>query len=388
MSLDQYIHERLGQLEKADLRRTLLSLEGPTGPYAVMGGRKFVNLCSNDYLALAGDPRLIKAAGACAEKWGAGAGASRLVTGNLACHEELEEEIASFLGYEAALCFGSGYHANTGLIPALAGESDLLFSDELNHASIIDGCRLSKARRLTFRHRDMDNLENLLKKHRRGARHAIVLTESVFSMDGNAPDFAALAALCGKYDAALIVDEAHALGVVGDGRGMIAANGLQDRACAVVGTFGKAFGAFGAFVACSKNMRELLINTARSAIFSTALPPPVVGAALEAVRIIKAEGADLTRRLAANARALVDAARTAGFDVPDPAGAIVPVVIGGEKETLRVAQDLYERGVLARGIRPPTVPKGSSRLRLTACAGHTSADIQIISDAFGQLKNA
>ncbi len=388
MSLDQNIYERLGQLEKADLRRTLLSLEGPTGPYAVIGGRKFVNLCSNDYLALAGDPRLIKAAGACAEKWGAGAGASRLVTGNLVCHEELEEEIASFLGYEAALCFGSGYHANTGLIPALAGEGDLLLSDELNHASIIDGCRLSKARRLTFRHRDMDDLENLFKKHRRGARHAIVLTESVFSMDGDAPDFAALSGICEKYDATLIVDEAHALGVVGDGRGMIAASNLQNRVAAVVGTFGKAFGAFGAFVACSKNMREFLINTARSAIFSTALPPPVVGAALEAVRIVKVQGAELTRRLAANARALVDAARTAGFDVPDPAGAIVPVIIGGEKETLRAAHDLYERGVLARGIRPPTVPKGSSRLRLTASAGHTNADIQIISDAFGQLKIA
>ncbi len=385
MSINDYIHERLDRIDKANLRRTLLTFDGPTGPHAIIGGKKYINLCSNDYLALAGDPRLIEAAGSYGEKWGTGAGASRLVTGNLACHEQLEHEIAAFLGFESALCFGSGYHANTGLIPALSTADDLILSDELNHASLIDGCRLSKARRMVFRHADLNHLDDLLREHGNGARNALVVTESIFSMDGDAPDIEELVELCVRHDAALIVDEAHALGVTGEGRGMIAGLGLQTRTAAVVGTFGKAFGSFGAFVACSRQMRELLINAARPAIFSTALPPPAVGAAVAAIGIVKKEGAALARKLESNTGALADIARRAGYQVPDPAGAIVPAIVGDEKQALKTAQALFDQGVLARAIRPPTVPKGSSRLRLTASTGHTDADMAKILGAFDEF---
>jgi len=377
--LEKRIEEVLKEIDAANLRRGLLPLDGPPGPRVGIAGRSLVNLCSNDYLSLAGDARLIRAGAEAAERFGAGAGASRLVTGNLPCHVELEEAVADFVGAEAALLFGSGYHANTGLIPALAGEGDLILSDEMNHASIIDGCRLSRAARLTFRHADANHLEDLLKAHRGDAALALVVTESVFSMDGDAPDLAALADLCARFEATLILDEAHALGVCG--RGLAANRGITSQAGAIVGTFGKAFGSFGAFVAGSAYLRDLLLNRARTAVFSTALPPPAVGAALEALRIVRSEGDALTQRLRANVEKIAAAARNAGFSVPEPAGAIIPLVLGSEERALAAAQSLLDRGVLARAIRPPSVPPGTSRLRLTACVGHTNEDLDLVADA-------
>ncbi|MCB9479204.1 MAG: 8-amino-7-oxononanoate synthase [Deltaproteobacteria bacterium] len=385
MHLDDAIDQTLARIDRAGLRRTLLSLDSPPGPRVVVDGRELVNLCGNDYLGLAGDAGIIQAGIEAAQKFGAGSGASRLVTGSPSCHGELEDALARFFGTEAALLCGSGYHANTGLIPALAGKNDVVFSDELNHASIIDGCRLSKAERHTYRHADITHLEQLLTEHRDGKDLAFVVTESVFSMDGDTPDLAAIADLCERHDAALIVDEAHAVGVLGAGRGAMAALGLTGRAAAVVGTFGKAFGSFGAFVATSAKIRELLINRSRSVIFSTALPPFAVGAAHEALRRIEAQGAAFETRLHEVAHELAQAAREAGLSVLEPAAAVVPAIVGGEAEALAVAEKLLDAGILARAIRPPTVPPGSCRLRLTACVTHSPEDLARVHEAFGAI---
>lgn len=381
MKLSDRIDEALSDIRAAGRYREVLALESPPGPRVRIGGRILVNLCGNDYLSLAVDPRVTAAAAKAAIDEGAGAGASRLVTGNPPGHAALEERLARFLGVEAALLFGSGWHANTGFIPALAGEGDLILSDELNHASLIDGCRLSRADKAVYRHADLDHLESLLKARRGGARVALVVTESVFSMDGDAPDLAGLAALCERHDAALAVDEAHALGVVGDGRGSLAAT-PGARADVIVGTFGKALGSFGAFVAGSARLRDLLINTARSAIFSTALPPAAVGATAAALSIVEREGSEMTEALRARVDRLAGCVEKATGVRPTCAGAVVPYVIGSEADALASAKRFFDAGVLARAIRPPTVPAGTCRLRLTACRGHDGADLDAVDAAF------
>ncbi|MBZ0270827.1 8-amino-7-oxononanoate synthase [bacterium] len=388
MRIDDRIDDILRAIDAAGRRRSLLPIEGAAGPWIRVAGRDLVNFCGNDYLGLAHDQRVIDAAARAAEIHGAGAGASRLVTGNPAGYEELESALAGFVGKDAALLFGSGWHANTGLLPALAGAGDVIFSDDLNHASIIDGARLSRAKCIVYRHADLDDLENKLKDERARARSAIVVTESIFSMDGDAPDLAAIAGLCGRHDAALVVDEAHALGVTNDGRGRVAGLGLSGAVFAVVGTFGKALGSFGAFVAGNARLRELLINTARPAIFSTALPPPAVGAAREALRILADEGEPLVSRLRENSVAMARWARAAGFETPDPPGAIMSIVLVEEARAVAAESALADAGVLARSIRPPTVPPGTSRLRLTACAAHADGDISRLGRALRTIKGA
>ncbi|MCC6158838.1 MAG: 8-amino-7-oxononanoate synthase [Deltaproteobacteria bacterium] len=370
---------------RAGLHRELLALQSPPGPRVALDGRELVNLCGNDYLALSRDERVTAAASRAASDEGAGAGASRLVTGNPPSYVALEHDLAEWLGTDTALLFGSGYHANTGFIPALCDDGDLVLSDELNHASLIDGCRLSRATRMIYRHCDLAQLDALLAEHRSRYRMAMVITETIFSMDGDAPDLAALVEICERHDAALALDEAHALGVVGDGRGLAASLGLIERVDLVVGTFGKAFGSFGAFVAGSAALRDALINHARSAIFSTALPPAAVGAAHEALRIIRAEGSDLASRVRGRAGELADLVESTGHARPEVSGAVVPFVIGAEADALDASQRLFDRGVLARAIRPPTVPRGTSRIRLTACAGHTDDDMAAVASAFASL---
>ncbi|MCG3134858.1 MAG: 8-amino-7-oxononanoate synthase [Planctomycetes bacterium] len=347
------------------------------------GGRAaahgLVNCASNDYLGLAADPRLAAAMTSAAADEGAGAGAARLVTGARPSHARLERAVAGFTGAEAALLVGSGYSANVSLIPVLAGRGDLVVSDALNHASLVDGCRLSRADVAVTPHRDMAAVRTALA---RDAARKVLVTEGVFSMDGDSAPVAELAAAARDAGALLVVDDAHGVGVVGpEGRGSLAAAGLAPGPdVLLVGTFGKAFGSYGAFVAWTRDGIDLLLHRLRGFVFSTALPPAVAAAASRAIEIAGAEPWRRERALALAAR--LRARLTAGgIDAPCTTSAIVPVVLGDPGRALAVSAALEARGFLAPAIRPPTVPDGSSRLRLTMTASHTEADVDALADA-------
>jgi glycine C-acetyltransferase/8-amino-7-oxononanoate synthase len=365
---------RLEELRDRGLYRRLRLVEGPQGPRVTLDGREVLLLCSNDYLGLASDPRVREAAAEAALRWGAGAGASRLISGNMAPHAELEEALASFKGYGRALLFGSGYLANTGTIAALAGPGEVVFSDERNHASIIDGCRLSRAETAIYRHNDVDHLESLL----RGAtgRPSLIVTDGVFSMDGDVAPLAELLALARRHGARLMVDEAHATGALGPGgRGSVAAAGLSGEVDVVTGTLGKALGSYGAYVCASAETVDYLVNRARPFIFSTAPPPPVLGAARAALGVLEAEPGRVDR-LMRNARALREGLAAEGFATGSSTTQIVPVEVGDAEPTMALCERALERGVFAQGIRPPTVPEGSSRLRFTVMATHDPAELR------------
>jgi glycine C-acetyltransferase/8-amino-7-oxononanoate synthase len=365
---------RLEELRERGLHRRLRLVEGPQGPRVLLSGREVLLLCSNDYLGLAGDPRVREAAAEAALRWGAGAGASRLISGNMEPHRELEVRLATFKGYERALLFGSGYLANTGTIAALAGPGEVVFSDQLNHASIIDGCRLARAETAIYRHRDVEHLESLL----RGAagRPALIVTDGVFSMDGDVAPLAELLDLARRHGARLMVDEAHGTGVLGPGgRGTVAAAGLSGEVDVVMGTLGKALGSYGAYVCASAETVDYLVNRARSFVFSTAPPPPVVGAARAALDVLEAEP-ERVDRLMANARALREALAAEGLTAGASTTQIVPIRVGEAEPTMELCERALERGIFAQGIRPPTVPEGSSRLRFTVMATHDPVDLR------------
>jgi glycine C-acetyltransferase/8-amino-7-oxononanoate synthase len=307
-------------------------------------------------------------------RWGDGAGASRLISGNMKPHRRLEERLAAFEGYEAALLFGSGYLANTGAIAALARRGEVVFSDELNHASIVDGCRLSRAETFVYRHGDVEHLAWGLGEAE--GRGSLIVTDGVFSMDGDLAPLADLVRLARRHDCRLMVDEAHATGALGPGgRGSVAAAGLSGEVDLVVGTLGKALGSYGAYVCASRELVEYLLNTARSFVFSTAPPPPVVAAALAALELLEAHP-DRVERLRSNAAVLREALAEEGLAVGGAGTQIVPVGVGGAARTMELCERLLERGVFAQGIRPPTVPDGSSRLRFTAMATHRPAELR------------
>lgn len=368
-----WIDGALAGLEAKGLRRSLEPLGSEQGPVVEVGGRPLVNLCSNDYLALAGDERLRRAAAAAALAQGAGSGASRLVAGDLPIHGELERALADFHGAEAALLFNSGYHANAGIPPALVGRGDAIFSDVLNHASIVDGALLSRAELVRYRHCDVQELSDLLARTK--ARRRLVVTDAVFSMDGDAAPLREIAAVCDRHGAMLYVDEAHAVGVLGPtGAGLAEAEGVKERVDVEMGTLGKALGSFGAYAAGERRLRELLLSRARTFVFTTAPPPAACGAALEALRIVREEP---ERR--ARLQALCDRMRAGltrlGFDVARVASPIFPVILGSERRALAAAAGLRERGFFVRAIRPPTVPAGTSRLRVALSAGLTAAQV-------------
>ena len=366
-----WVAPALDDLEAAGLRRTLRHRAGPAGRTV----DELLNLSSNDYLGLAAHPRVAAAAADAAQLWGAGSGASRLVTGSTALHRELEAALANWKQTEDAVVFSSGYLANTGTIAALAGPGDLICSDALNHASIVDGCRLSRAEVAVYPHGDVAALERLLAAGR-GARRRLVVTDGVFSMDGDAADVATICDLAADHNAMVMVDDAHGCGVVGpDGRGIAAAQGCADRVSAAMGTLSKAFGAAGGYVAGSAALCDWLRNRARGFVFDTAAPPAAVGAALEALDLSRDEP---WRR--ANARDL--ARRLAGaLGVPAPAACIVPLVIGEARTAVEVSAAMERAGMLAMAIRPPSVPPGTARLRLTVTASHTVTDIESAADA-------
>ncbi|HEY4058887.1 MAG TPA: 8-amino-7-oxononanoate synthase [Kofleriaceae bacterium] len=370
MSLDDEAQRELAALDAAHRRRTPRVVDGAQGPTLTLDGRSVVNLSSNDYLSLAGDARLVKAAQAALAEQGSGSGASRLIAGTQRSHVELEKSVCDWMQTSGARLFNSGYAANVGVLSTLLRAGDVVLSDELNHASIIDGCRLSRATTKIYAHGDHAALERALAETptvRGTSTRVLVVTESLFSMDGDVVDLAAISALAKKHGASLMVDEAHAVGARGpEGRGECAAQNVVPDV--LVGTFGKALGGFGAFVATSSAIAELLWNRARSFVFSTALPASVPASALAAIAIVRSsEGQGLRAALASNARAFRAAVPSAG-GVDD--GAIAPILVGNDRVVIEQTVALLERGIYAQGIRPPTVPEGTARLRVSLASGH------------------
>lgn len=381
-----WIGEELERLDEMGLRRRPPALSGAQGPEVEIGGRRVVLACSNNYLGLADDPRTRRAAADAAARWGAGAGASRLVSGTTELHLELEKELARHKGCEDAVLFSSGYLANVGTIQALVDSADAVFSDELNHASIIDGCRLSQARPVVYRHGDPADLDRLLRAT--SARRRLVVTDTVFSMDGDLAPVAELLALCRRHGAMLMVDEAHATGLLGpQGGGAVEAAGLTGRVDVVMGTLSKALGSAGGYVAGRRPLVEWLRNRARTYIFDTAPSPAAAGAAMEALRIVRSEPRRRARVLEV-ARRLSAGLRSLGYEVTEPAAAVVPVMVGEADEAMTLSTRLLELGVYVPAIRPPSVPAGSSRLRVTAMASHTDDHIERALGAFAEARKA
>jgi len=376
----EFLNRELSELEAADLLRHNVSIDGPAGPLVLRGGRQLRNFSSNDYLGLANDQRVRWGAAEAALRLGGGAGASRLLGGDLPIHRELEEALAKLKGTEAALLFNSGYQANLGLLSALVADGDAVFSDELNHASIVDGCRLTRARRHVYRHLDLDQLDQLLRES--DARRKLIVTESLFSMDGDAAPLGRLADLAERHGALLMVDEAHATGVFGEGAGLCRELGVASRVHIQMGTLGKALGAFGAYVAGERRLIQFLLNRARSYVFTTALPPASCGAALAALRIVQSpEGAERRAKLAERSRQLASALRAAGLQVIGGEHQLMAVPTGTPRSAVEASAALEQAGFLVRAVRPPTVPEGTSRLRLCVSAGHTQEDVASVAEA-------
>ncbi|HEY5950986.1 MAG TPA: 8-amino-7-oxononanoate synthase [Kofleriaceae bacterium] len=389
MSLDDDVRAELIELEARHRLRVQRTVDGAHGPRITLDGIEVINAASNDYLSLAGDRRLARAAANALDEYGTGAGASRLITGTHRRHVALEHALADWLQLPAARLFNSGYAANVGVLTSLLGAGDVVFSDELNHASIIDGCRLSRAEVVVFPHRDTAALDSALST--RTGRRRIVVSETLFSMDGDLADVEALAGLCRRHDAALVLDEAHAIGVWGpEGRGIAALAGVVPDV--LIGTCGKALGGFGAFAASSVAVAQWLYNRARTFVFSTALPPSVPAAVQAAIEIVRgSEGDERRRNLFARADELREqlqiapasgAARDATATPARLGGAsgsaIAPLVIGDDQRVMTISSALLEQRVFVQGIRPPTVPEGTARLRISLCAGHTAQHIETI----------
>lgn len=347
---------------------------------------RLIDFSSNDYLGLARHPRLVQAAKQALKKHGVGAGASRLLSGDYLLHHELEEAVAAFKRKESALVFNTGYQANLGIIQAFAGKDDVIFSDALCHASQIDGVILSRAAKFPFQHNDMEHLEDLLKKERHKFDRALILTESVFSMDGDLAPLQELTDLKERYNCILMVDEAHATGVFGnEGRGRVDALNLNDRVDLVMGTFSKALGGFGAYLACSRDVTDYLINVARSFIYSTALPPVIIASNLAALDVLKEEPWRGTKLLA-RAEKFRQAVSKAGWLVKGESQ-IVPVMVGESKLAIALAKELRSKGFYVLPIRPPSVPEGTARFRFSLCYDHARKDLNGLVAALKELKN-
>jgi glycine C-acetyltransferase len=370
-----FLQTELENLHNKGLYRLLRCVEGDQGPTLLIDGREAINFSSNNYLGLANHPALREVAKEAIDRYGCGSGASRLISGNMTLHEELESKIAELKGTEAALVFNSGFQANTGVIPVLVGEGDVILSDALNHASIIDGCRLARAKIVVYGHCDLDELERGLKNSLPNNRKLIV-TESLFSMDGDEAPLADIVSLAERHGAMVMVDEAHATGVYEpNGAGIVAKLGLGERVLVQMGTLGKALGGFGAYVAGSKALRELLINRCRSFIFTTSLPPAVMAMSIAAIDLIKKEP-ERRQALRNNCQLLRSGLESLGYSLGTNQSQILPLMIGDATRCMKLSEDLLQRGVFAQGIRPPTVPAGTSRLRITLMATHTREHIE------------
>jgi len=380
MSVESRASALLGALRERGTHRQMRVMAGAQSTRISVGGREALLFAGSNYLDLAHHPNVVEAAAAAAREFGCAAGGSRLINGNLEIHEALESELAQFLGTEAALVFSTGYMANLGVIPALAGHGDLVISDALSHASIIDGCRLSHAEVRVFPHGDLDCLEKLLRESAATRREVLVVVDGIYSMDGDVAPLAELVPLAKRWGATVLVDDAHGTGTLGaTGRGSVELCGVGRDVDVLLGTLGKSLGSFGAFVAGSRALRDLLVNTARSFIFSCALSPPQVAAARAALELIQREP---WRRehLLQNADRLRNGLAQRGISTAPSTTHILPVIVGGNDETMKLCERLLENGIYAQGIRHPSVPEGTARLRITPMATHRSSEIDHLVD--------
>ncbi|OOP55426.1 MAG: 8-amino-7-oxononanoate synthase [Candidatus Brocadia carolinensis] len=372
MGID-FILDELDDLQNRSLLREHKIIEGAQGPYVHINGKSYLSFCSNNYLGLANHPKIKQASIDAIHQYGWGAGASRLVSGTMTLHQELEKKIAEFKGTEAALLFPTGYMANLGALCALVSRGDMVIGDKLNHASIIDGCRLSGATFRIYPHKDVSQLESLLQRSS-GYRRKLVITDSVFSMDGDTAPIPEIVNIARKYDAMLMVDDAHATGVFGkQGKGLIEHYGLEGKIDVVMGSFSKALGSVGGFIAGSKPLIDFLKNKARPFIYTTALPPAVCAASLAGLALIQEDASlidSLWRNIASLKTRLLQFMRTISVESP-----IVPLIAGSAEDAVKVSSKLYENGILIPAIRPPTVPPGTSRLRISLMATHSENDI-------------
>jgi len=384
--LDDVLRAELSRLREQHLERVPRTVGCRSGAIVETEHRRATDFSSNDYLGLASDPRLVDAATQVASQQGLGSGGSRLISGNNPEHEALEAEVAAFFDAEAALTFSSGYAANVGIIPALVGREDAIFADALNHASLIDGCRLSRATVHVYAHADATALEAMLVRHRAHVRRSLIVTDGVFSMDGDRAPLANLVDLARRFDAWTYLDDAHAVGVIGDsGRGTASSVKLHGEVDVTIGTFGKSFGVAGAFVYGSATLRRFLLNRARSFVFSTAASPPQAAACRAGVRIARDEP---WRRDRVRANAIMLRAQLAdnGIDVLGQHDAhIVPIVIADAERVVAIGRALADRGFLVGAVRPPTVPDGGSRLRVTVSAAHTAEQITALANALSHV---
>jgi glycine C-acetyltransferase len=378
----KFLKEKIQELKDLGVYRTLPVLEGASGPEVVLNGKTVINLSSNNYLGFANHPRLKKAAIDAVEKYGAGTGAVRTIIGNMRIHEELEEVLAKFKREEAAFVYQSGFNCNAGTIQAVTEAGDIIISDELNHASIIDGSRLSRADRGIYKHSDMDSLESVLKDARDKYRNILLITDGVFSMDGDIAKLPEIVQLAEKYEAMTYVDDAHGSGVLGEsGRGTVDHFGLHGRVDFTIGTLSKAIGVVGGYVAGSRTMYEWLSHRARPVLFSTSMPPASVGAIIEAVKMLT-ESTEYTDRLWDNAKYFKEKMGTLGFNIGNSQTPITPVIIGDEAKTMEFSRRLLDKEVFISGIVFPTVPKGTGRLRCMVTASHTKKQLDKAVEAF------
>jgi len=364
--------EKLRILENKNLLRSIQDRQSPQGPKITFAGREYINFSSNDYLGLANHPYLIQKMKEALDRYGYGAGASRLLSGGSVLHKELEDRISRFKDTEAALVFNSGYAANTGIIPAISDSDTVLLSDELNHASIIDGCKLSGSKTLVYKHRDLNHIELLLRKE--GGKKKILITDTVFSMDGDIAPLKELSDICRHYHAVLYLDEAHSTGVLGNGKGALAHFNMKPEPWIIqMGTFSKALGSFGAFLAGSADVVQWTLNNARSFVYSTALPSCIIAASMAALELIE-DDQDLINRLWERRHMAAKGIKDAGYDIMGSETPIIPVKTGSVDNALIISKRLFARGIYAPAIRPPTVKE--PRIRINITAGHTEADIE------------
>jgi 8-amino-7-oxononanoate synthase len=367
------IEARLDELKALGLHRRTRLVSGPQGPHVLLDGKPVLLLCSSNYLGLADHPRVREAAADAAMRWGVGTGGSRLVAGTMTIHRRLEDRLAAFMGRQSALLFGSGYLANTGTVAALARPGDVVFSDRLNHASLVDGCRLSGADVFVYDHADAEHLAWGIRQAE--DRGTLIVTDSVFSMEGDVAPLAEIVELAQHHGLRTVINDAHGTGALGPGgRGALAEAGLEDQVDVIIGTLGKALGSYGAFVACDHQMTRYLLNAARTFIFSTALPPPAVAGALAALDLLE-EKPRRVAKLAANAAALRAGLIREGFDVGDSCTQIVPLIIGDADLAVRMCDAALTRGVFAQAIRPPAIPAMTARLRLAVMATHREEEL-------------
>jgi len=378
-------NQELSLLKAEGLHRELKRLESSQSPRVIIDNREVIMLASNNYLGLSTEQEIKEAVIRVIQKYGTGSGGSRLTTGNYDLHEQLEKELADFKNTEDALVFNTGYMANLGVLATVVGSEDVIISDKLNHASIIDGCRLSKAKFLVYKHGNLARLENILKRSSKYRRRLIV-TDGVFSMDGDLAPLPEIVELAEKYQALVMVDDAHGTGVLGaKGAGTIEHFGLEGKIDIQVGTLSKALAAEGGFVAGSKNLIDLLRNKARSFIYSTALAPATIAASLASLRYLQSHP-ELLKNLWRNINLLKDGLEDSGYELLPSNSAIIPIMIGDREKTMELSKALLVEGVLAPGIRPPTVAEGTSRIRVTVMASHSVTDIEEVLDIFARVR--